>query len=138
MSKAIPEGYHSVQAYIIVDGAARAIVFYKKAFGATVRLCMKMPDGRVGHAEIQIGDSVVMMADESAPSDAFAPGHFGGSPVALMIYTDDCDAMYKRAISLGSTVPTCTAEMPGTWSGVASCSFMRIILPVAESPPVPG
>jgi len=112
MSKAIPEGYHSVQAYIIVEGAARAIEFYKKAFGATERLRMKMPDGRVSHAEIQIGDSVVMMADESASSDAFAPGHFGGSPVALMIYTDDCDAMYKRALAAGATSVRGPADQP--------------------------
>src|SRR5271169_5313639 len=112
MSKAIPEGYHSVHAYIIVEGAARAIDFYKMAFGATERLCMKMPDGRVGHAEIQIGDSVVMMADQSAPSAAFAPGNFGGSPVALMIYTADCDAMLKLALAAGTTSVRELADQP--------------------------
>src|ERR1700677_1671800 len=112
MSKAIPEGYHSVQAYLIFDGAARAIEFYKNAFGATERMRMKMPDGRVGHAEIQIGDSVIMMADESPQSDAYAPAHFGGSPITMMIYTDDCDAMYKRAISLGATSVREPADQP--------------------------
>jgi PhnB protein len=112
MSKGVPDGYHSVQAYIILDGAARAIEFYKKAFGATERLCMKGPDGRVGHAEIQIGDSVIMMADESAQMDAFAPAHFGGSPVTLMIYTGDCDAMYKRALGAGATSVREPADQP--------------------------
>jgi PhnB protein len=63
---------------------------------------MKQPDGRIAHAEIQIGDSVIMMADENAQIDAFAPGHYGGSSVSLLIYTEDCDAMYLRAIAAGA------------------------------------
>ena len=100
--KPIPDGYHSIQPYLMIDGAAKAIEFYKKAFGATERLCMKQPDGRVGHAEIEIGDSCIMMADENAQMQAFAPGHFGGSPVTLLLYTEDCDAMYNRAIAAGA------------------------------------
>jgi PhnB protein len=100
--KAIPDGYHSIQPYLMIDGAAKAIEFYKKAFGATERLCMKQKDGRVGHAEIEIGGSVVMMADENAGIHAYAPPHYGGSPVSLLLYTQDCDAMYKRAIAAGA------------------------------------
>jgi PhnB protein len=100
--KPIPEGYHSIQPYLMFDGAAKAIEFYKKAFGATERLSMKQPDGRIGHAEIQIGNSVIMMADENPHIQAFGPAHYGGSPVSLLIYTEDCDAMYRQAIAAGA------------------------------------
>ena len=100
--KPIPDGYHSVQPYLIVDGAAKAIEFYKKAFGATERLSMKRPDGRIGHAEIEIGDSCIMMADEHPEIQAFSASHFGGSSVSLMFYTEDCDAMYRRALEAGA------------------------------------
>jgi PhnB protein len=101
--KPIPDGYHSVQPYLVINGAAKAIEFYKKAFGATERFAMKQPDGRIGHAELEIGDSCIMMADENAQMEAFAPSHYGGSPVSLMIYTEDCDRMYKQAIAAGAT-----------------------------------
>ncbi len=110
--KPVPDGYHSVQAYLIFDGAGKAIEFYKKAFGATERLCMKQKDGRVGHAEIQIGDSCIMLADENAQMEAFAPAHYGGSPVSLLIYTEDCDAMYKRAIAAGAKSDREPADQP--------------------------
>lgn len=100
--KPVPDGYHSVQPYLILDGAAKAIEFYKKAFGATERLIMKESDGRVSHAEIQIGDSVVMMADENPKIKAYAPTHYGGSTVSLLIYTESCDAMYRQAIAAGA------------------------------------
>lgn len=100
--KPIPDGYHSVQPYLMIDGAVKAIEFYKTAFGATERLCMKQPDGRVGHAEIEIGDSCIMMADENPQLQAFAPTHYGGSSVSLLIYTKDCDAMYKQALAAGA------------------------------------
>lgn len=100
--KPIPDGYHSVQPYLMIDGAAAAIEFYKEAFGATERLCMKQPDGRVGHAEIEIGDSCVMMADENEQLQAFSPTHYGGSSVSLLIYSEDCDALYRRAIAAGA------------------------------------
>ena len=101
--KSIPDGYHSIQPYLMIDGATNAIEFYKKAFGATERLCMKQPDGRVGHAEIEIGNSCIMMADQNAQMQVFAPAHYGGSPVTLLLYTEDCDAMYNRAIAAGAT-----------------------------------
>jgi PhnB protein len=100
--KPIPDGYHSVQPYLIFNGAAKAIEFYKNAFGATERLCMKQPDGRVGHAELEIGDSCIMMADEHPQIGAFAPTHYGGSPVSLMLYTEDCDRTYHQALAAGA------------------------------------
>ena len=71
--KPIPDGYHSIQPYLMFDGAAKAMEFYKKAFGATERLCMQQPDGRIGHAELQIGDSCIMLADENPQIGAFVP-----------------------------------------------------------------
>lgn len=100
--KQIPDGYHSVQPYLMFDGATEAMEFYKNAFGATECLCMKLPNGRIAHAELQIGDSRIMLADENAQIDAFAPAHYGGSPVSLLLYTSDCDAMYKQALATGA------------------------------------
>lgn len=110
--KPIPDGYHTIQPYLMIDGAVEAIEFYKKAFGATERLCMKQKDGRVGHAEIQIGDSCIMLADENAQMEAFAPGHYGGSPVSLLIYTEGCDAMYHQAIAAGAKSVREPADQP--------------------------
>ena len=100
--KAIPDGYHSVQPYLMFKGCAEAIAFYGKAFGAKEKFRMPRPDGRIGHAEIQIGDSTIMMADEAPEMDCFSAEHFGGSPVGLMIYTEDCDAVHAQAISAGA------------------------------------
>ncbi len=100
--KLIPDGYHSIQPYLIIDNAAAAIDFYKKAFGAKERLRMER-DGRIGHAEIEIGDSCVMMADEHPEIGAYSPKHYGGSPVSLMVYVTDCDAVYKQALAAGAT-----------------------------------
>lgn len=99
--KPIPDGYHSVQPYLIVKNAAGAIDFYKKAFGAKERFRMAK-DGRVQHAEIEIGDSCVMLADENPEMGARSPEHYGGSPVSLMVYVTDCDAVYKQALNAGA------------------------------------
>jgi PhnB protein len=101
--KPIPDGYHSVQPYLYFKNAAEAIAFYAKAFGATERLRMVGKDGRVGHAEIQIGDSCVMMADENAEWGALSAEHYKGSPVSFMIYTENCDAVYEQALAAGAT-----------------------------------
>ena len=100
--KAIPDGYHSIQPYLIFQNCAEAIEFYKKALGAKERFRMPDAHGRIMHAEIQIGNSVIMMADEAPQMDAFSPQHFGGSPVSLLLYTEDCDALYGRALTAGA------------------------------------
>ena len=100
--KPIPEGYHSVTPYLVIDGAAAAIDYYKDAFGATELLRMEH-GGKVGHAEIKIGDSPIMLADEHPEMKAFSPKTVCGTPVSLMIYVDDVDSMFKRAIELGGT-----------------------------------
>jgi PhnB protein len=99
--KPIPDGYHSVTPYLSIQGAAAAIDFYKRAFGATEIMRMPQPDGRVGHAEIQIGDSRVMMADEFPEMDFNAPQKYGGSPVHLHIYVEDVDKVFKQALAAG-------------------------------------
>ena len=81
--KPIPDGYHSATPYLIIDGASRAIDFYKRAFGAKELMRMPAPGDRVGHAEIRIGNSVIMLADEHPEMDARSPGHYGGTPVSL-------------------------------------------------------
>ena len=96
----IPAGYHSVTPYLIIDGAAKAIDFYKKAFEAEELLRMPMPDGKVAHAEIKIGDSPVMMADEQ--EEHRGPRSYGGTPVSLMIYVKDVDRIFKQASVAGA------------------------------------
>ena len=99
--KPIPDGYHSVTPYLIIKGAADAIDFYKKAFGATELFRMPQPDGKVAHAEIKIGDSPIMLSDEHPEMGYVGPTTIGGSPVSLMIYVDDVDTIFKQAITAG-------------------------------------
>ena len=98
----IPEGYHSVTPYLIVTGAASAIEFYKHAFGAKEVMRMAHPDGRVGHAELQIGDSRIMLADEFPEIGARSPMSLGGTPVGIQLYVDDVDAVTARALAAGA------------------------------------
>ncbi|HWC03038.1 MAG TPA: VOC family protein [Methylomirabilota bacterium] len=100
--KPVPHGYHSVTPYLIVDGAAKALDFYGRVFGATERMRMPGPGGKVGHAEIGIGDSVIMLADEHPEMGARGPRAFGGSPVSIMLYVADVDATVKTAVAAGA------------------------------------
>ena len=100
--KPIPDGYHSVTPYLVVKGAASAIDFYKKAFGAKELLRFPGPGGALMHAEIQIGDSPIMLADEMPGMPHRGPKSFGGTPVSIMLYVEDCDAVYKQALSAGA------------------------------------
>ncbi|HEY0412508.1 MAG TPA: VOC family protein [Allosphingosinicella sp.] len=99
----IPEGYHSVTPYITVDDAAGAIRFYQAAFGAAETLRMEM-GGKVGHAEIRIGDSVIMLSDEWPHMGVLGPKTRGGATSSLMIYTEDVDAAFAQAVEAGGTV----------------------------------
>jgi PhnB protein len=102
MVEPIPEGYRRVTPYLIVDGAGAAIEFYTSVFGATERMRMSAPEGKVGHAELDLGDSVIMLADESPEVDARSPSTVGGSPVSLHVYVEDADATFKRALDAGA------------------------------------
>jgi len=100
--KPIPEGYRSITPYLVVKGAARAIDFYKQAFGATEILRFPGANNMIMHAELRIGDSVIMLADEMPNGPYRSPDAFGGSPVSLMIYIENVDDVFNRALSLGS------------------------------------
>ena len=98
----VPAGYHSITPYLIVTGAASAIEFYKHAFGAKQVLRIPHPDGRVGHAELKIGDSIVMLADEFPEMGARSPMSLGGTPVSILLYVDDVDAVTRQAVAAGA------------------------------------
>jgi PhnB protein len=100
--KPVPEGYHTVTPYLIVKGAAKALEYYQKAFGATEVLRLADPSGKVMHAEIRIGDSIVMLADEFPEMGAKSPQTIGGSPVGICLYVPDVDARFKQAIAAGA------------------------------------
>jgi len=102
--KPIPEGYHTVTPYLACDGAVKALEFYKQAFGAVVVASMPMPNGKIGHAEIKIGDSFIMLADESPEAGMRSPKSYGGSPVSVVLYVKDCDAVVGQAASAGGTI----------------------------------
>ena len=99
--KPIPEGYHSVTPYLIINGAGEAIEFYKKAFGASELFRIPAPGGKIGHAEINIGDSRIMLADEYPEMGYKSPSSWGGTAVSLMIYVADVDSVYQQAIAAG-------------------------------------
>jgi PhnB protein len=102
-AKPIPDGYHTATPYLIVQGAASALEFYQRAFGA--REMLRFPDptnGKIGHAEIMIGDSRIMLADEYPDMGARSPRSIGGSPVAIMVYVDDVDAVVAQALAAGA------------------------------------
>lgn len=109
-AKPIPDGYHSVTPYLIVKDAARAIAFYEQAFGAKELFRMAEPDGRVGHAELQIGDSRVMLADEHPEIQARGPQSSGGSPVTIHLYVEDVDATVARAVAAGAQLTRPVAD----------------------------
>jgi PhnB protein len=108
--KPIPEGYHTVTPYLIVNDAARALEFYQQAFGATEVYRMTDNSGRVGHAEIKIGDSHIMLADEHPEIGARSPQAFGGSPISLLIYVEDVDALVKQATAAGAKLTRPVAD----------------------------
>ena len=101
--KPIPDGYPRVTPYLAVDGANEAIEFYTNVFGAKERMRMPGPDGKLGHAELEFGDSVVMLADEFPDMGNLSPKTIGGSPVTLSLYVDDVDAVFDAALEAGAT-----------------------------------
>ncbi len=102
--KPIPDGYHTATPYLITQDAARAIDFYKRAFGATELMRFPGPDGKIGHAEIKIGDSPIMLADEFPGMGFRCPQALGGTPVSLLLYVEDVDARFNQAVQAGATV----------------------------------
>src|SRR5688572_5531781 len=103
MVKPVPDGYPSLSPYLSIDGAAAAIDFYSEVLGAKERMRMGGPDGKIGHAELQIGDSVLMLADEWEDGNAKSPKAFGGSPMCTCVYVEDVDTVFAKAIGAGAT-----------------------------------
>ena len=101
--KPIPDGYPRVMPYLSITGASDAIEFYGKVLGTTERMRMAGPDGKIGHAELQLGDSVIMLADEYPDMGIRSPKSIGGSPVTLTVYVEDVDAVFDKAIKAGAT-----------------------------------
>jgi PhnB protein len=102
MAKPIPDGYPRVMPHLIVDGASAAIDFYRSVFAATERMRMPAPEDKIGHAELQIGDSVIMLADEFPDMDARGPKAVGGTAVTLYVYVEDVDGVFARAVEAGA------------------------------------
>jgi len=100
----VPDGYHTVSPYLAVEDAAAAIDYYKKAFGATERVRMEAPDGKIGHAELEIGDSIVMLADPFPQASTKPPHELGGTSAGVFLYVEDVDAVVKRAVDAGASV----------------------------------
>jgi PhnB protein len=125
--KPVPDGYHSVTPYLIVRGGARALDYYKQAFGAEERFRMDGPGGSIGHAEIQIGDSIVMLADENPAWNAKAPEIGTPPPVQLMIYVDNVDAIFGRAVAAGAKeIQPITNQFYGDRSGTLADPFGHV------------
>ena len=103
MTDWIPSGYPRVTPYLHVDGASKAIEFYSDVLGATERMRMPAPDGKLGHAELEIGDSVIMLADEFPDMNVRGPKTVGGTPVTIHVYVDDVDSVFERALGAGAT-----------------------------------
>jgi PhnB protein len=118
MVDAIPDQYPRVMPYLHVDGAADAIAFYERVLGATERLRMPDPNGRIGHAELQLGDSVIMLADEYPDMGIRGPAAFGGTPVTISVYVEDVDEVFQRALDAGAkTVQELQDQFYGDRSG---------------------
>ena len=106
----IPDGYNQAIPYLACRNAAKALEFYAKAFGATERMRIASPDGRIGHAEIQIGDALIMLSDEHPEMNVLSPQALGGTPVGIHIYVPDVDALNQRAVAAGATVERPVAD----------------------------
>jgi PhnB protein len=111
MTKPIPAGYHTVTPYLTLDDATAAIEFYKDAFGATERVRMEAPDGKIGHAELEIGDSLIMLADAMPQSTTKSPGELGGTTAGVFLYVEDVDAVIKQAANAGATITQEATDM---------------------------
>jgi PhnB protein len=129
-AKPVPDGYHTINVYLSIKGAARALEFYKRAFGAQEVYRLDMPDGRVGHAELQIGDGRLMLADEMPEMPDIvvrSPESLRGTSAGLLLYVPDVDAAFKRAIEAGAVVRRpVTDQFYGDRSGTVADPFGHV------------
>ncbi len=126
-AKPVPDGYHALTPYLCVKGAAAALDFYALAFGAREVMRLEQPDGRVGHAEMKIGDSHFMLADEFPEMGHLGPRTIGGTPVSLLLYVDDVDEVFARALEAGATEKRAVADQfYGDRNGVLEDPFGHV------------
>jgi PhnB protein len=109
--KAVPEGMHTITPHLVCAGAVKAMEFYKKAFGATELMKLEMPDGRLMHGRVQIGDSILMLFDENSDCGALSPLALKGSPVVIHLQVENVDAMFSQAVAAGATAKMPPADM---------------------------
>jgi PhnB protein len=102
--KPVPEGYHTLTPYLAVDDASEAIEYYKEAFGAKERVRMDTPDGKIGHAELEIGDALLMLSDPFPQASTKPPKEIGGTSASVFMYVEDVDAVVKKAVDAGASV----------------------------------
>ena len=122
--KPIPDGYHTATPYLVVKGAAKAIEFYKNAFGAKELMRMAGPDGGIMHAELKIGDSIIMMGEENLQRGTRSPESLGGSPMSLYLYVEDCAKVFDQAVGAGAAATTpVTDQFYGDRSGAVKDPF---------------
>ena len=127
MTNPIPDGYTTATPYLIVKGAAEAIEFYKRVFGATEILRMADPQGRVGHAEMKIGDSVIMLADEHPSMGYRSPRSLGGSSISILLYLEEVDRVFERAVKAGArALRPVTDQFYGDRSGTLEDPFGHV------------
>jgi PhnB protein len=125
--KPIPDGFHSVTPYLVVDNAADAIAFYERALGATEIMRMAGPNGNVGHAEIKVGDSPIMLADEFPEMGFRSPQSIGGTPVSLCLYVENVDECFKTALAAGAKeIRPVTDQFYGDRSGTLEDPFGHV------------
>lgn len=123
-AKPIPDGYHAVTPYLIVDDGAAAIEFYKRAFGARHHVRIDRPDGKVMHAEMKLDDSIIMLADEAPERGAPSPRTLGGTPVGILLYVEDVDVRFQQAVDAGGVVERPVMDQPyGDRSGTLKDPF---------------
>ena len=124
---AIPQGYHSLTPYLVVKGATDAMAFYARALNAVEVLRLPMPDGKIAHAEMKVGDSHFMLADEMAEMGFQSPDTLGGAAVSMMLYTEDCDALFQQAIKAGAeALQPVTDQFYGDRSGTLKDPFGHV------------
>lgn len=129
MAKPIPEGYPSLRPYLFIDGAAQAIDYYEKAFGARERMRLEVPGGKIAHAEIEIGDSLLMLCDPLPQFESQAPTALGGTSAEVFLYVEDVDAAVKQAVDAGATITTEVADQFwGDRSGIITDPFGHVWL----------
>jgi len=126
-AKPVPDGYHTVTPYLVMQGAAKAIEFYKRAFGASELLRLAGPGGTIGHAEIKIGDSIIMLADEHPQMGYRGPQALGGTPVSILLYVKNVDALFAQAIAAGGKATRPVADQfYGDRSGTLTDPFGHV------------